>query len=429
MLVDRLLGQHGDIVHDRTMQLLLGASAIAVLEIALVSPILERLTGVFEVSSAQVGLLVTAVAAPAIVLIPVGGVLADRYGRKPVLIGGLLLYGTGGAGIAFVTDFRIALVLRAVQGVGFAGTIPVIVTSFRDLYGGSREATAQGLRITVSGVSQAVFPAISGFVVVFAWQYPFLLYAIAIPVAIGMYWWLEEPTGPTVDGDGRAPRDDGRRAESGHERGYGRDLLALIRRREISAVLLAQMGSAVVVFAFYTYNSLVVVRVLDGSTPLAGILVAVFSLVFASTATQAGRLTDFLETPYAPLLAANACLGVGLPLFVFAPTTWIAGLSTLLLGVGTGITFPLYRSLVTGFAPDRLRGGLVSLAEALMRVSATFTPAVLGASISLLESSMTPGLALQWTLAVAGGTAGAVGACGIFVATLTSRGGTGRSPV
>ncbi len=403
------------------MQLLLAAGSIAVLEIALVSPILETLTGVFGVSSSRIGLFVTAVAAPAIVLIPVGGALADRYGRKPVLIGGLLLYGLAGAGIALATSFELALGLRVLQGIGFAGTIPVIVTSFRDLYGEEREATAQGLRISVSGVSQAVFPAVAGFVVVFAWQYPFLIYALAVPVAVGMYWWLEEPTGPTSAEDEPQSANEGQHPDSEDRRGYGRELVALLGRPQVFAVLLAQMASAVTVFAFYTYNSILVVRVLRESTQVAGILVAVFSLVFATTATQAGRLTNIMETPYTPLVWANVCLGVGLPLFVFAPNPGLAAVATLLLGVGTGITFPLYRSLVTGFAPDYLRGGLVSLAEALMRVAATFTPVVLGGAIALFEASMASGPALQRTLAIAGGVSGGVGAGCVLVAARSSR--------
>ncbi len=62
------------------------------------------------------------------------------------------------------------MALRVLQGVGFSGTTPVIVTSFRDLYGERREANAQGLRVTVGGVSQAVFPVLAGFLVVLRWQ-------------------------------------------------------------------------------------------------------------------------------------------------------------------------------------------------------------------------------------------------------------------
>lgn len=411
MLTEWLLGRNSEVVRDRRLQLLLGANLIAVLEIALVSPILDTLTGVFEVTTSEVGLLVTAIAVPAIVLIPVGGALTDRYGRKPVLTGGLLLYGGAGAAIAFTLDFRVALALRVIQGVGFSGTVPVIVTSFRDLYGESREATAQGLRITVGGISQAIFPALAGVLVTIRWQYPFLLYSLAIPAALLVYWRLDEPTA------GNAP-DRGLKANPGEVRGYGYNLVALTVRRQVAAILLAQMISAVVIFAFFTYNSLIVVRVLEGSPRLAGVLVAMFSLVYAGIATQAGRLTELVENRNWLLFGANVSLGIGLIAFSVAPSVEVAGVSVVLLGIGTGITFPLYRSLITGFAPEDLRGGLVSIGEALMRVSAALTPAVLGGVIATVETTAGTAVALKWTLAITGGAAGAIGVLCVLIVAL-----------
>ncbi len=60
---------------------------------------------------------------------------------------------------------------------------------------------------------------------------------------------------------------------------------------------------------------------------------------------------------------ANVPLAVGLILFSFDPPVSTAGVAVVVLGVGTGITFPLYRSLITGFSPEHLRGGLVSIGE------------------------------------------------------------------
>lgn len=66
--------------------------------------------------------------------------------------------GGSGLAIAFTTNFRIALGFRALQGVGFAGVTPVIITCLGDLYEGDAEATAQGIRFGISGVSPSVPP-------------------------------------------------------------------------------------------------------------------------------------------------------------------------------------------------------------------------------------------------------------------------------
>jgi MFS family permease len=80
-------------------------------------------------------------------MIPVAGALADRYTRKLVLIAALLLFGLAGAAIGFTTDFGVVLALRVVQGFGFAGLNPIIVTSIGDMYTHEKEATGQGIRM------------------------------------------------------------------------------------------------------------------------------------------------------------------------------------------------------------------------------------------------------------------------------------------
>lgn len=156
------------------------------------SPILDTLTGQFGVSSARVGLLISVFTAPAIFIIPVAGVLADHYGRKPMLLAGLLLLGIGGTAIALSRNFTVALALRFLQGIGFAGMTAIIIMSIGDMYTGTREAAAPGFRFTKSCVTQAIFPVISGVSILFAWQYPFLFYALSFPVAMVVYIWYEE---------------------------------------------------------------------------------------------------------------------------------------------------------------------------------------------------------------------------------------------
>jgi MFS family permease len=82
--VESLVGEDGDVLYERRFQALLAANLLAPLGITLVSPLLDTLSGPFGVSTARLGLLVSAYTAPPILLIPVAGILADRVGRKPV---------------------------------------------------------------------------------------------------------------------------------------------------------------------------------------------------------------------------------------------------------------------------------------------------------------------------------------------------------
>jgi len=156
------LGDDAVILGETNFQLLITAAILPVLGTSLLSPVLDSLIEPFGASTSNIGLLVSVFTAPAIVMIPVIGLLADRYGRKPVLVASITLYGVAGTAIVFAGDFRLALALRFVQGIGFGGINPILITSIGDIYSGTREATGQGLRFTVAGLSGAVFPLLAG---------------------------------------------------------------------------------------------------------------------------------------------------------------------------------------------------------------------------------------------------------------------------
>jgi MFS family permease len=404
------LGSDAAVLRDRNFQLLLAANVPVAVGTALVSPVLDSLVEPFGTTAASIGLLVSVFSAPGIVAISLVGVLADRVGRKPVLVASLLLFGASGAAVAATTDFRVALALRFLQGVGFAGVLPTLITSLGDLYSGSREATAQGLRFTVSGVSQAVLPLLAGLLVTVAWQYPFLLYALALPAAALVYGWYDEPEPPVADGG-----DDG--ADNDTRESYLRSLLGLVVRPRVLAFVVGRTLPVVVWIGFLTYNSIIVVNLLDGTPAEAGILTAVGSVAFAATASQAGQITALFESRYYPLLAANGCLGVGLVVVVLAPGLVVAGVGILLTGIGVGVTLSLYRSVVTGLAPHELRAGVVGVAEAGGRVTATATPLAMGAVVA----ATSPMLGFETALRVAGVGAALVGSLGGVACLVVAR--------
>lgn len=399
-----LFGDDARILRDRQYQILLLVTVPVLLGTTMLSPVLDSLIDPLGASPANIGLLISAFTAPAIVIIPLAGALADRVGRKPLLVVSLLLFGCSGSAIALTTDFRVALALRLLQGVSFAGASPTIITCIRDLYDGPAEATGQGLRVMASGLSQTVFSVLAGLLVVIAWQVPFALYAMAIPIAVVVYIWFEEPTGH----DGSDEVGPGN---------YGRELLDLLRRRRVFSLVLARGLFMVAWFGFLTYNSIVVVRVLDGSPGQAGVLIAVSSLLFAITASQAGRITARFSSRFYPLLGANLCLGIGLGAFAMAPNVFVAAAGVLLGGVGFGLDLSMLRSIVSGLAPPRLRGGIVSIGEASSRVAATVTPIGMGAVVAATTSTLGFDLAVR----VAVGGAVLVGAGGPILCVLIAR--------
>lgn len=395
-----VFGEDADVLRDRDFQAMLLANLMAPLGVTLLSPILSALTGPFAVSSVRIGLLISAYTAPPIFLIPVAGILADRHGRKPLLLTGILLFGTGGLAIAFTTDFRVAVALRFLQGIGFAGLTPIIITSLGDIYHGSAEATAQGLRFTSSGVYQSIFPPLAGLLVGVSWQFPFFIYAMAFPVAAVVYFWFDEPTWDAESATAGDPEATAQRGETdGGAEPTGsrlRRLAGVLRKPRVVSLVVGRTLPMISWTGFLTYNSVIVVELMSGSGGQAGLLVTVNSIMLAVGGSQAGRITAQFDSRLWPLTAANVGLGGGLALVALAPSVVTAAVGAAMLGVGFGVSLSLYRSIVTGLAPAALRGSLVSVAESLGRVGSTITPIGMSALIGVAAPALGFADAVRW---------------------------------
>ena len=65
---------------------------MAVLGVASIAPALPNVAAHFETSAAQVALLITAFTLPGVLLAPLAGLVADRWGRRFVLVPALALH-------------------------------------------------------------------------------------------------------------------------------------------------------------------------------------------------------------------------------------------------------------------------------------------------------------------------------------------------
>jgi MFS transporter, DHA1 family, multidrug resistance protein len=73
------------------------------------------------------------------------GPLSDRYGRRPVLIGGMILYGIASFLTLIAPSFETLLLARALQGLSTAATRVIATSVVRDCYVGRRMASVMSL--------------------------------------------------------------------------------------------------------------------------------------------------------------------------------------------------------------------------------------------------------------------------------------------
>ncbi|MEH6754161.1 MAG: multidrug effflux MFS transporter [Alphaproteobacteria bacterium] len=122
------------------------------------------------------------------------GPLSDRFGRKPVLYGGLLIYGVASVGAALANSIDILILARVLQGAGGCAALVTPRAVVQDTYRGLEAARMMAFVAMLQSVAPAVGPVIGGAIdTYFGWRWIFGFLAIMAGVmALGASIWLRE---------------------------------------------------------------------------------------------------------------------------------------------------------------------------------------------------------------------------------------------
>lgn len=122
--------------------------------------------------------------------IPVMGKLADRYGRKPIYLVSITLFGVGSlaAGLSqSVGSFEMLIIARAVQAIGGGGIVPIATAEFGTSVPQEKRGLALGMVGGVYGIAN-IFGSSAGSLIldIFGnhnWQY---IFYVNVPISIAI---------------------------------------------------------------------------------------------------------------------------------------------------------------------------------------------------------------------------------------------------
>lgn len=362
----------------RSLWLVYASSLMVIMGTNLVQQVLPAMTEPLGVTDAQIGLVIAVYTAPAIVLAPLLGVAADRYGRRPLLIGGLILFGAAGTAVAFAPGFQWVLVLRTVQGIGFSAVIPLTIVLIGDLLEGRREVSGQGLKVFIDRVGELILPPLGGALALIGWRWPFVTYAVAVPLGVLVAFWMPETRGTATFSAGR----------------YFKDLVRVVRNPRLLLAFAAGFLRFFLDYGFFTYLPLFLVRSHGLSTAGAGLLRSFHALGAMVTSSQAGRLAGAWDKGNL-VLCAFVASGVALLAVAFAPDTKTMVPVLLLYGVANGVISPMQKSLLTQNAPLEVRAGIISLDRLSQQIAKTAGVTGIGLLLGMMEIST-----LFWAMAL-----------------------------
>ena len=355
------------LVTDPTLLAMMLVAFVVMFGYEVPAPILSRIAEGVGVTDARVGLVMTAFAVPGVLFVPLTGLLADLYGRRLVLVPSLVLFAAAGLATVAVGDFPTLLGLRALQGLAFAGILPISVVVLGDVYEAADGSAAQGFRTSAAGAAVTVVPPVAALLAGYGWNVPFLLFGLVFLVAVVVVVAVPE-TGEALETDAGVVET---------LRGYATGVRTELTDGDLGVFVVGGFVRGFVRLAVLTFVPLFAVRVLDASLVEAGLVLSARGVARLLLPPLAGVVTGrFSRT--AGLAGALGIGAVSCALVPFAPTVLWAGVLVFGFTVGDAFVSPLLKDAVASRAGDDHRAGVINSMYVCQNGGEAVSPAAFG---------------------------------------------------
>lgn len=192
----------------RTKMLIIGSAVAAMFLSAVQHSIVATATPVLAADLGRLDLIAfmeSAFMATSVPAVAIAGRLSDVYGRKPFLLGGLVVFAGATVLCGFATSMEMLIAFRALQGIGGGVLMGNAFSVSGDLFPPSERGKFIGIFAGVFGVGGLIGPLLGGLIVdALSWRWvfwaiiPLALLAFAA-IAFIMPWLRPPPRKVTID--------------------------------------------------------------------------------------------------------------------------------------------------------------------------------------------------------------------------------------
>ncbi len=365
--------------------LVYSTALMSVMGVASILPVLPAMARDLGIDAAHLGLLVYSFTLPGIILAPVGGILADKWGRKAVLVPCLMLFALGGLCASLCTQAISVLLWRMVQGCGAACLGVLYTTIVGDNYADDNERLViMGRAATVLSLGAAIFPALGGILGEWGWRWALRLSVLALPVAFIAYMTpLPQPSA------------------MGSMAHYARRMKGIILKRNT----LFHFGLTLCAFCILygplvTYFPLMSHIFYEASPTHIGLLFAISSVGTAIATLFLGSLTRCFSQRRTVRAGIGffACAMILLVFWQKEYAFWLLALPIACYGIGQGLTYPTVMSSLSSLAPPSGRGVLMAVNGTTLRLAQSVAPFLCGILFGVGSFTAVFTLGLIWVV-------------------------------
>lgn len=278
---------------------------------------------------------------------PIIGALADRYGRRWLLLVSTGVYALAG-GSGFVLDSLVAILAgRAVLGLAVAGVMVTVTALITDYYEENRRDTILGRQGAFMSIGGVVLLPLAGVLTDIGWRVPFLLYTVALVLLPAMAFGLPEPSRREPTGDRPVSLDDLRRTLAQLPLGT----IGLIAVLGLVGQIIFYMIPIQIPFYLETRtgaSSTVIGAALAASTGAGGVASLLYGRIRRSLSVIGivALTFGFMSIGYAVIGVSGTVLGV------------VVGLA--IAGAGSGFLLTNLNAWIAAVTPESVRGRALS---------------------------------------------------------------------
>ncbi len=345
---------------------------------ALILPLLPFYATRFGAGPAVVGILIGAYALAQLLTAPFWGRWSDRFGRRPVILGGQLLSAVAFLVFAVADSVPWLLLCRLLQGAG-GGTMSATVAYVSDSAPPAERAKALGWLTAASSAGVMVGPAIGSLSVGTSYAAPGLL-------AAGFCWlnmlftWRVLPESTPEKPRATDPQNPNAKPNEPTPPRLRQAALTILRHPLQSTSALIWIYTAGIM-AFMGVNSVTALYLADTF----GITEATIGWYYFAIGLTSVILRAVVLGPAVRLLGevrvlrlGTLVLGSGMVLAPFADSLWQFLPLALLVPTGTALLFPATTSLISRYSPPEVVGQTLGLQQAFGGMSRLVGPVLCG---------------------------------------------------
>jgi MFS family permease len=321
------------------------------------------LTKKFDIGMSTVGILFAIFSISGMVGSALGGAIADRMGRKVVIIFSLILSSLSALGMGFAPTLAVFIAVSVIVGTLSNIGGPAHEAVVADLLPQEKRAEGYGIIRVIFNVAVIIAPPIAGLLISHSYLTLFLVDAVISVISAGIVLVALPETKPQASAH--------HKPESMKQTfaGYGRvfkdtPFLAFIGVTVMMTLVYMNMNSTLGVYLRDQHG------IPEMRYALLISINAILVVLFQFWVTR--RLEKY--KPFLMMAAGSLLYAIGFAMYGFVPTFGLFVLAMVIITIGEMVVSPFQQSLVASFAPEDMRGRYMAVSGLSWSISFTVGP-------------------------------------------------------